>query len=43
LKTKVEQLENQIKLDFSYFEDIHVQSPEDKQERLHNKALTHMS
>lgn len=43
LKQRVEQLETQAKFDFSLIEDMYVNSPEDKQERLHNKAITHMN
>jgi hypothetical protein len=43
MKQRVEQLETQAKFDFSLIEDMYVNSPEDKQERLHNKAITHMN
>jgi len=36
-------LESQTKIDFNLMDDIRVNSPEDKQEKLHSKAITHMS
>lgn len=39
----MEYLDQTVKLDFSNIEEFHVQSPEDKQERLQNKALARMN
>jgi len=43
VNNKIDQLEHQVKLDFSHLEDMQILSPEDRQERLHNKALHHMN
>jgi len=43
LKARVDSLEQTVKVDFSQVEDVSVQSAEDKYERLHSKALSHMN
>lgn len=39
----MEQLETQVKMDFLSFEESNIQSPEDKYEKLHYRALSHMN
>ncbi len=36
-------MESQVKMDFQSYDDSNIQSPEDKYERLHHKALSHMN
>jgi hypothetical protein len=43
IATKTELSECQVKLDFSQFQDQLVNSPEDKQDRLHQMALSSMN
>lgn len=38
VKASLKKMEDNVKIDFSHVDDTHVQSPEDRQERLHNKA-----
>ncbi|CDW71485.1 kelch repeat [Stylonychia lemnae] len=38
LRASLKKMEDTVKLDFSHVDDIHIQSPEDRQERLQNKA-----
>jgi hypothetical protein len=40
---RVEHLETQVKMDLIVSEEGTIQSPEDKFERLHNRALSHMN
>jgi hypothetical protein len=39
----VDSLETTEKMDFHFFEENNIQSPEDKYERLHHNALSHMN
>ena len=46
IRLRVEQIEQHHKLDFQSYEDSsggNIQSPEDKFERLHFKAMSHMN